>query len=59
MSIDSDVCQIELVLRSGRLTGDLLEESQRSNAVSTSAIGDCCWVLKSAGLRKLSIVYPH
>lgn len=30
----------EEVLKSGRLTGDLLEESQRSNAVSTSAIGD-------------------
>ena len=25
--------------RSGKLTGDLLEESQRSNAVSTSDIG--------------------
>ena len=28
-----------LELRSGRLTGDLLEESQRANAVSTSAVG--------------------
>jgi len=30
----------EAVLRSGKLTGDLLEESQRANAVSTGDIGE-------------------
>eukprot|EP00913_Durusdinium_trenchii_P002567 g2375.t1 len=30
----------ETVLRSGKLTGDLLEESERKNAVSTSDIGE-------------------
>lgn len=31
---------VEQVLRSGRLTGDLLEPEQRASAVSTSALGD-------------------
>ncbi|CAE8621607.1 unnamed protein product, partial [Polarella glacialis] len=31
---------VEEVLKSGKLTGDLLEESDRKNAVSTNNIGD-------------------
>lgn len=31
---------VDAVLKSGKLTGDLLEEDKRGNAVSTSAIGD-------------------
>lgn len=31
---------VETVLKSGKLTGDLLEEDKRGDAVSTSAVGD-------------------
>jgi len=39
---------VEAVLRSGKLTGDLMEQSKRDQAVSTSALGDAvCAQLKA------------